>query len=962
MVRRRGRGRGRGTGGRGGVDAFQLSAWAPDAAARAVGAGMAVEPGMVAALAVELERRGSEVAAATNTFAATAAAAKQDWRGGGRAAGSDRWWPLAVSEGEGAPGPSAGDHAAHASGAARERQPAGAAGKTGSTQAQNGQLSAAYTCAPAGYVGTGWAEDVIMPGPMDGEASCRARHHAGPDGWRGTAQPAAAAGLGGREAAMEGHSGGWAGPPDSGRPPVHAEAPPPATSIPLHPAPPDSSVKEAEKSYVEDNRARELRPGDASVGQTVQTQEPADPQALGAAAGIERLGERQGLPDVQAVVRQEKRCRTVSDSKGEDDSDPDVHVYVDYAPAYENQKRDDTSRDALGVSCGDMNGVSAPPAFQAAACGAKPTSGAEAECLCADGTCHCLDLILSHEHSNHSSTDGASLEAERVLKEAIVAGLGKDSKARLCRAPVYPKSISLTARDGEPFTEITADYTRGSAAQDDKIPKIYVVAGEDHIAAKDLHRLPPRVSAALQVMRNQCGYDLLRLRGQGSYGVVVEVIYQGEHFAVKLGTCAYSDQSARRNVLVEAALLDFGEKIQKGAQNSRADAIGPFAPRLRPWYGCPAVLINTEGQRFAAFAMDLADSSARVIFDGLEKRFRAENYNDPQEDVCLLRDLRSLLKGCLRVVLYMHRAGLAHCDLKPDNMLMKKLDATPPHDSLLVWCKVRGQVYQIWVCDFGHARWSGKGEKAAHVFCADGKMHSNNDIDDAVGREPNSVEGVGFRELQVLFGLGLRNSQEFRHPGPPTEWIRCPDFDRTFEKGQGDDQRKSDQAADIWALGAMCARLVAAPPFSGKEKELVKTMQQWQAQLFQFSSRAHASVRSAVESAWKRQKVADSPSSFGSSRAVKASTAAVASTKSCRSPHQPEFWLEVMVRENYHADPGVVLSSRINGAKGKCWGLLLDFVQNLLSYSSEVRRRFAGGALTHPFFDSPDLNTTGEHA
>jgi serine/threonine protein kinase len=244
-------------------------------------------------------------------------------------------------------------------------------------------------------------------------------------------------------------------------------------------------------------------------------------------------------------------------------------------------------------------------------------------------------------------------------------------------------------------------------------------------------------------------------------------------------------------------------------------------------------------------AMELADFSAREIFDTLGNRFRAENYNDPQEDLCLLRDLRNRLTGCLKVVHYMHRAGMAHCDFKPDNMLMKKLDATPPRDSPLAWCQVQGQVYLIWVCDFGHARWSGKGEKAAPVFCADGKLHSNHLIDDSVATESNSVGGVGLRELLVLFGLGLENSQEFQDPGPQTEWIRCPYFDRSFEKGQGKDQRASDQAADIWAAGAMCARLVAAPTFSSRK--MANEMKQWQAYLFHFSSRAHASVRSVVE-------------------------------------------------------------------------------------------------------------------
>jgi hypothetical protein len=62
-------------------------------------------------------------------------------------------------------------------------------------------------------------------------------------------------------------------------------------------------------------------------------------------------------------------------------------------------------------------------------------------------------------------------------------------------------------------------------------------------------------------------------------------------------------------------------------------------------------------------------------------------------------------------------------------------------------------------------------------------------------------------------------SQTFRHPGLPTEWIRCPDSDRKFEKGQGNEQRRWDQEADIWALGAMFARVVAEPWFSSPTME-----------------------------------------------------------------------------------------------------------------------------------------------
>jgi hypothetical protein len=68
-------------------------------------------------------------------------------------------------------------------------------------------------------------------------------------------------------------------------------------------------------------------------------------------------------------------------------------------------------------------------------------------------------------------------------------------------------------------------------------------------------------------MRTKSGYDLHRVLGKGLYGVVVEVSHEGQHFAVK-------DQSSRRNVLVEAALLNFGTKFHGEAGKY---AIGPFA-------------------------------------------------------------------------------------------------------------------------------------------------------------------------------------------------------------------------------------------------------------------------------------------------------------------------------------------------------------------------------------------------
>jgi serine/threonine protein kinase len=519
---------------------------------------------------------------------------------------------------------------------------------------------------------------------------------------------------------------------------------------------------------------------------------------------------------------------------------------------------------------------------------------------------------------------------------------------RQCRAPVsgYCESIFVTARrDGSAWTEITANYTAGSAARDHNIPRVRVVPGDDYLDSKDLTSLPSLVLDGAQVLRKQCGFDLHRVCGHGSYGVVFAVTCNGESWSVKLSKVPYrSGRSAR--LLVEAALMDFAAKFHQENRHPEADAqaIGPFTPRLRRWNGYPALLVDVNGQRLAAVAMELADCSAREIFNGLGERFRAYH----QENQCLLLEVGSVLKGILTVVRYMHATDLAHGDLKPGNILLRKLTSIPL-DPLVAHCTVQGQIYQIMVCDLGLARWSGKGGKAVHVFSRGGKEHTSNEIDD-LAMTKNPVAGVGLRELQTAFGLNLRNAHQFRHPGLGTEWIQAPDCSRSesFEKGEGVAQRRFDQAGDIWSVGATFARYFAAPRFStqGFETE----MRTWKARLIESSKRAYDSGQAAIEAEAKRRKLQNSSLPFGSSRAVRAAAAAVASAEPCFSAARPGLWLEAMVREHYAQDPGEFLSPRINGTQGARWRLLLELMQKLLSYGSEDRWEFAGQALQHPFF------------
>ena len=518
---------------------------------------------------------------------------------------------------------------------------------------------------------------------------------------------------------------------------------------------------------------------------------------------------------------------------------------------------------------------------------------------------------------------------------------------RFCRAPVsgYSESIHLTARgDGEAGVEVTAFYSRGSAERDHKIPRAAIQAGADHIG-DDLNSLPQLVRDGAHVLRLQCGFDLHRVCGRGSFGGVIAASFGGESFAVKIGNAPYSSD-ARLSVLVEAALMDFAGKFQDEARDGAND-FGTFALRLRTVLGCPAALINVRDQRVAVVAMELADSSAREMFHAMGQRFRDV---DREEDPCLLRDVSSAVKGVLTVVGFMHSSGLVHGDLKPDNILLRKLPSIPS-DQRIAFCTVGGQTYQIVLCDWGLARWPGKGTEAAHVFSDVGVVHSSMRIEE-LSQGPDSVVGVGLQDLQVVFGLRLRRAVNFWHPGPGTEWTRAPECSSQFVIGQGLEQRRVGQAGDVWAVGAVGARLIAAPPFSAAKQS---EMRGWTKNLMQSSKKAYESGQAALQSAAKRKKLEFRPTSLGSSRACAAAAAAAASAPDF-SNRPPELWLEAMVRREYGKDPGRFLIHRIGGAHGRRWRLMLEVVQGLLSWTSEDRRKFAAGALLHPFFDEPDCS------
>ena len=158
-----------------------------------------------------------------------------------------------------------------------------------------------------------------------------------------------------------------------------------------------------------------------------------------------------------------------------------------------------------------------------------------------------------------------------------------------------------------------------------------------------------------------------------------------------------------------------------------------------------------------------------------------------------------------------------------------------------------GQIYQIVLCDWGLARWPGKGPEAAHVFSDVGDVHNSMHIQEW-SHGPDSVVGVGRQELQVVFGLRLKKPVNFRHPGPETEWIRVPECHSQFASGQGLEQRRVGQAGDIWAVGAVSARLIAAPPSSANKQSEVRGWTK-NLQVIESSKKAYESGQAALQSA-----------------------------------------------------------------------------------------------------------------
>ena len=476
--------------------------------------------------------------------------------------------------------------------------------------------------------------------------------------------------------------------------------------------------------------------------------------------------------------------------------------------------------------------------------------------------------------------------------------------------------------DGGPHTELVGNYTSGAAERDHRIPRYTVEEGKDNIAVSEREKTSHLVIDAMQVLRKKTGVDLLKIRGEGSDGAVVEVQCGGSKpFVVKISNRQF-DETKRLGGLSEAALMH---------QMTRHADSNIVCMNLNNELGWSTALLKASGQYVAAVAMDCADTDAHEVWAEFRKRFK--NPVDAE----LLPDMRSVSKGTIQVAGWMHGLGLAHGDLKPANILLKRLDSIPvdPH---VAFCVVKAITYQIVFGDFGHARWSGQGMNATHVFTEHkhgGKKHSlpldfpagkclNNDQDSIVVVKTSVCSGV--------FGHRGRVEHILEHPGAGIVMIRAPEYNRIFRAGQGADQRRFDQSADMWAVGIMGLRIIAPVQGQGQQHD---RDQEWA-----------DGIRKASESAHK-QMTLDAHESRQSSRRSLLMIRVLQDARDKRS------WIAKMVREKYPSDSWPLLDARMSGQETSAWISLLGLLEGLLQYNSELRLT-ADRALNHSFFSAPD--------
>jgi serine/threonine protein kinase len=523
--------------------------------------------------------------------------------------------------------------------------------------------------------------------------------------------------------------------------------------------------------------------------------------------------------------------------------------------------------------------------------------------------------VISLSYSMQWAVDGGGVdEWELVIKGSLGCmsnhSVDDSSVAKFAlkgwHSPVsgHLESCWLVARkDGKKHMEITTHYTPG-AADRHGIPPRGLVPGGNEIADEDMAQVPAVVRECMRKVQICCGYHLVRLQGSGAFGTAVMVRSGEEKFTIKFGTGRYD--SGGRSVLVEASTMDIAERSKNGIFSLRLQRTG---------WPSGAALVTALGFRVAAVSMESADMDAHRIVDKLGERFREAAF-----DKELLSGTKGLSKAVLKTVMWMHEENLAHCDITPRNILLKKLSQRP-EDERVAYFILGDDIWQAILADWGFSRWDGEfgGSRAVHRFSPSGKEHGHIPTLEGICNSTRFSEGVvpvGKKQLQVLFGTKTSKASDFRVPGRGTIMIRPPNQEDVVKFSSGEEQRKFDKAADVWAVGVLGARICAAPLVLSAPAlaELKRSNEHeiWPENLRCFSQRASAAMASRLQ---------------GSKRAGNAMEKVGKASAGCCG-----LWLAEMVSQRYSDDTWPHLRRHMHGDDAGEWKEFLDLLQGLLAY------------------------------
>jgi serine/threonine protein kinase len=253
---------------------------------------------------------------------------------------------------------------------------------------------------------------------------------------------------------------------------------------------------------------------------------------------------------------------------------------------------------------------------------------------------------------------------------------------------------------------------------------------------------------------------------------------------------------------------------------------------------------------------------------------------------------------------------------------------------------VQGVIYQIVFGDFGHARWSGQSMNATHVFTEQkhgGTKHFLSldfPSSKCLNSDRESIIVVRTSDCSQAFGHRAKVEHCLEHPGAGTVTIRAPNYDRRFDAGQGADQRRFDQSADMWAVGIMGLRIMA-PAISDGQGQPYDREQRWAERIRKASERAEKWI------------------CFAAGQQRHCSKRGADSLSGLLDARDNGSWIAQMVRQCYPSDSWPLLDGRMSGQEKSAWKSLLDLLEGLLRYNSD-HRLTADRALKHGFFSAPN--------